>query len=151
MVGGSLQVLPATSTTKTGWHDIVEILLKVAFKHHKSNQSITLVSGKLVNCICLRLGLLQMMYIQNCFFFITFTILPETSERTPEEVCLLVHSSVYLYYWELFLERLYTNTQFKSKYISKTILIVLPHWNNSSRMAPHIYLIPSHPVCVLPP
>jgi hypothetical protein len=68
-----------------------------------------------------------MMYIQNCFFFVTYTILPETAERTPEEVCLLVHSSVYLYYWELSLERLYTDTQFKTKYNSKTILMVLPH------------------------
>ena len=31
MVGGS-------STTKTGRHDIAEILLKVALKQHKSNQ-----------------------------------------------------------------------------------------------------------------
>ena len=30
MVGGSLRVLPASSTTKTGHHDIAEILLKVA-------------------------------------------------------------------------------------------------------------------------
>ena len=29
----------ASSTTKTGSHDIVEILLKVALKHQKSNQS----------------------------------------------------------------------------------------------------------------
>jgi hypothetical protein len=34
MVGGS----PASSTTKTGRHDIAEILLKVALKHKKSNQ-----------------------------------------------------------------------------------------------------------------
>jgi len=32
MVGGS----PASSTTKTGRHDIAEILLKVALKHNKS-------------------------------------------------------------------------------------------------------------------
>jgi hypothetical protein len=32
---------PASSTTKTGHHDIAEILLKVALKHNKSiNQSI---------------------------------------------------------------------------------------------------------------
>jgi hypothetical protein len=32
---------PASSTTKTGGHDIAEILLKVALKHKKSiNQSI---------------------------------------------------------------------------------------------------------------
>jgi hypothetical protein len=34
MVGGSL----CSSTTKTGRHDIAEILLKVALKHNKSNQ-----------------------------------------------------------------------------------------------------------------
>jgi hypothetical protein len=33
---------PASSTTKTGRHDIAEILLKVALKHQKSNQSILL-------------------------------------------------------------------------------------------------------------
>jgi hypothetical protein len=31
---------PASSTTKTGRHDIAEILLKVAVKQQKSNQSI---------------------------------------------------------------------------------------------------------------
>jgi hypothetical protein len=30
----------ASSTTKTGRHDIAEILLKVALKHQKINQSI---------------------------------------------------------------------------------------------------------------
>ena len=30
--------IPASSTTKTGCHDIAEILLKVALKHQKSNQ-----------------------------------------------------------------------------------------------------------------
>ena len=39
MVGGSLRVLPASSTTKTGRHDIAEILLKVASKHQKSPPS----------------------------------------------------------------------------------------------------------------
>jgi TPR repeat protein len=29
---------PASSTTKTGRHDIAEILLKVALKHYKNNQ-----------------------------------------------------------------------------------------------------------------
>jgi hypothetical protein len=29
---------PASSTTKTGCHDIAEILLKVVLKHQKSNQ-----------------------------------------------------------------------------------------------------------------
>jgi hypothetical protein len=36
MVGGSLRGIPASSTTKTGRHDIAEILLKVALKHNKS-------------------------------------------------------------------------------------------------------------------
>jgi hypothetical protein len=38
MVGGSLRVLPASSTTKTGRHDIAEILLKVALKHKKNTK-----------------------------------------------------------------------------------------------------------------
>jgi hypothetical protein len=38
MVGGSLRT-PASSTTKTGRHDIAEILLKVALKHQKSIKS----------------------------------------------------------------------------------------------------------------
>jgi hypothetical protein len=36
---------PASSTTKTGRHDIPEILLKVALKHHKSNQSGSSIRG----------------------------------------------------------------------------------------------------------
>ena len=32
---------PVSSTTKTGRHDIAEILLKVALKHHKSSQIIS--------------------------------------------------------------------------------------------------------------
>jgi hypothetical protein len=32
-------VTPASSTIKTGRHDIAEILLKVALKHQQSNQS----------------------------------------------------------------------------------------------------------------
>ena len=36
---------PASSTTKTGRHDIAEILLKVALKHHKSNQSGSSIRG----------------------------------------------------------------------------------------------------------
>jgi hypothetical protein len=43
---------PASSTTKTGRHDIAEILLKVALKHQKSinqsiNQSINSLNGPL--------------------------------------------------------------------------------------------------------
>jgi hypothetical protein len=40
MVGGSLRGTPASSTTKTGRHDIAEILLKVAL--NTKNQSINL-------------------------------------------------------------------------------------------------------------
>ena len=40
MVGGSLRALQLlSSTTKTGRHDIAEILLKVALKHQKSIKS----------------------------------------------------------------------------------------------------------------
>jgi hypothetical protein len=38
MLGGSLRVTPASSTTKTGRHEIAEILLKVALNtKFKSN------------------------------------------------------------------------------------------------------------------
>jgi hypothetical protein len=40
MVGGSLWVLLASSTTKTGRHDIAEILLKVALNTKNQNQII---------------------------------------------------------------------------------------------------------------
>jgi hypothetical protein len=35
---------PASSTTKTGRHDIVEMLLKVSLKHQKSNTSINRIT-----------------------------------------------------------------------------------------------------------
>ena len=40
---------PAFSTTKTGRHDIAEIRLKVALKHQKSNQIISMVIGWLLS------------------------------------------------------------------------------------------------------
>jgi hypothetical protein len=41
---------PASSTTKTGRHDIAEILLKVALKHQKSiNRSIKFKFGEMLN------------------------------------------------------------------------------------------------------
>jgi len=46
MVGGSLRVLPASSTTKTGRHDIAEILLKVALNTKNKNQNQTKPSRK---------------------------------------------------------------------------------------------------------
>jgi hypothetical protein len=39
---------PASSTIKTGRHDIAEILLKVALKHQKSNQSLKLHIFKVI-------------------------------------------------------------------------------------------------------
>jgi hypothetical protein len=42
-------VSPASSTTKTGRHDIAEILLKVALKHQKSNQIKSVHLGFLFN------------------------------------------------------------------------------------------------------
>ena len=39
---------PASSTTKTGRHDIAEILLKVALKPQKSNQ---ILSGQISNVL----------------------------------------------------------------------------------------------------
>jgi hypothetical protein len=36
----------ASSTTKTGRHDIAEILLKVALKHQKSNQNQSRIAKK---------------------------------------------------------------------------------------------------------
>jgi hypothetical protein len=58
MVGGS----PASSTTKTDHHDIAEILLKVALKIIKSNQS------KITKYIIT--GEVTMSYIIDIFFSI---------------------------------------------------------------------------------
>jgi hypothetical protein len=61
---------PASSTTKTGRHDIAEILLKVALKHQKSIKNHRFVdSGIIVDHHCLN------------FLFITFVrllYLPQT-------------------------------------------------------------------------
>jgi hypothetical protein len=51
--------IPASSTTKTGRHDIAEILLKVALKHQKSkinqpsdcNTSIFMLTGRIVSVL----------------------------------------------------------------------------------------------------
>ena len=48
---------PASSTTKTGRHDIAEILLKVALKHQKSNQSIVGVMVHVITSSALDCGL----------------------------------------------------------------------------------------------
>jgi hypothetical protein len=37
-IGNKYFSAPASSTTKTGRHDVAEILLKVALKHQKSNK-----------------------------------------------------------------------------------------------------------------
>jgi hypothetical protein len=47
----------AASTTKAGRHDIAEILLKVALKHQKSNQSIGGVMVRVVASSALDCGL----------------------------------------------------------------------------------------------
>ena len=44
---------PASSTTKTGRHDIAEILLKVALKHQNINQSIIYIKYILYYNICI--------------------------------------------------------------------------------------------------
>jgi hypothetical protein len=41
---------PASSTTKTGRHDIAEILLKMALKHQKSNQSNQILVFQVHHC-----------------------------------------------------------------------------------------------------
>jgi hypothetical protein len=46
MVGGSLLGTPASSTTKTGRHDIAELLLKVALS--TKNQSIYVVLQRII-------------------------------------------------------------------------------------------------------
>jgi hypothetical protein len=59
MVGGSLRVLPASSTTKIGCHDIAEILLKVALNTIKSMKLINhfAVSKSKINTVKLCLVL----------------------------------------------------------------------------------------------
>ena len=56
MVDGSLRVPPASSTTKTGRHDIAEILLKVALKHQKSKSNQILIMILLYICYLLLLS-----------------------------------------------------------------------------------------------
>jgi hypothetical protein len=57
---------PASSTTKTGCHDIAEILLKkVALKHQKSNQ---IKSDRIIRCISVQLKL------DFVYFFSLFSI-----------------------------------------------------------------------------
>jgi hypothetical protein len=43
-VGGFLEGHPVSSTNKTDRHDITEILLKVAGKHHQTNQPFSAIS-----------------------------------------------------------------------------------------------------------
>ena len=60
---------PASSTTKTGRHDIAEILLKVALKHQKSNQII--ISCLSNTCLCQKTG---RTFIITFFFQIVFRL-----------------------------------------------------------------------------
>jgi hypothetical protein len=52
---------PASSTTKTGRHDIAEILLKVALKHQKSNQSINQLQSRARTHAVLVIGLYELL------------------------------------------------------------------------------------------
>ena len=70
MVGGSLRVLPGTSTTKTGRHDIAEILLKVGSKHQKSIK-INLILLAIVLSVLLRAFWLPLWYLQS--FLVNFS------------------------------------------------------------------------------
>ena len=58
---------PASSFTKTGRNDIAEILLKVAFKHNKSNQikSFTSLERITIKCSKLRLLLCHFNYVRS--------------------------------------------------------------------------------------
>ena len=67
MVGGSLRVLPASSTTKTGRHDIAEILLKVALNTKNQSKSI---NHKIIKCMQIQWNFMINMFIwrqQSCF------------------------------------------------------------------------------------
>ena len=55
---------PASSTTKTGRHDIAEILLKVALKHQKSNQNQN--KSSLIYSFWLPLWYLQTFHKKTC-------------------------------------------------------------------------------------
>ena len=55
MVGGSLRVTLSSSTTKTGRHDIAEILLKVAL-NTKNQKPINLINKVTVIFIALLVG-----------------------------------------------------------------------------------------------
>jgi hypothetical protein len=63
---------PASSTTKTGHHDIAEILLKVALNTKYQNQIIMKTKVELVNTIMLQA-------------FLTFSALQFTSIVTPDQ------------------------------------------------------------------
>jgi hypothetical protein len=54
---------PASSTTKTGRHDIAEILLKVALKHQKSNQ----IEQILLNCSLFNLSKCGCSFVNSLF------------------------------------------------------------------------------------
>jgi hypothetical protein len=70
---------PASSTTKTGHHDIAEILLKVALKHQKSNQSVIPPKNlpKLIILVIRAFNIIQVcqyftIYKQNFFLLLIF-------------------------------------------------------------------------------
>jgi hypothetical protein len=80
IVGDFLRVLPASSTTKTGRHDIAEILLKVALRHQKSNKKIIFmfpglvleqlfISGRVKLVLLTQTSLIGMMQSCKCFTY----------------------------------------------------------------------------------
>jgi len=60
---------PASSTTKTGRHDIAEILLKVPLKHQKSNQSNLVISHERGKDWVLVMTSFSTLQIKQIYFF----------------------------------------------------------------------------------
>ena len=67
---------PASSTTKTGRHDIAAILLKVALKHQKSNQSLSVVLFTASDC---SVGIFTFWPLYCLFFELRLLIVPLVS------------------------------------------------------------------------
>ena len=119
MVGGSLRILPASSTTNTGRHDIAEIMLKVAF--NTKNQLICYggwsricVLGCHIFCLFLRFfywivvvfcfmncvlqittyseWLIDWIYVQIVVLLITWPIFGEwPTDFYSEKMCTIIH------------------------------------------------------------
>ena len=71
---------PVSSTTKTGHHDIAEMLLKVPLKHQRSKSSKIIILERIINLIVHLLAvLLTSERIIN--IIVNFLAIPLTSER----------------------------------------------------------------------